>query len=93
MTPNVVLNIFHRDSLVALLGLPAECVVGSFFGDSCNAIKLSVGRPNISASPDERDVFGAQQQAALEALSIPIIMDMLNEAASVWLAIRRGVVP
>lgn len=76
-------NIFHRDSMATLLGLPVERVVGSFFVDSCNAIKVSAERPNISASPDERDVFGAQQQAALEALSIPIIMDRLNKAASV----------
>jgi len=28
--------------------------------------QISIDRPNISASMDERDVFGTQQQAALE---------------------------
>ena len=43
------------------LGLPPERVVGTFFD-----------RPNISASLDQRDVFGAQQQSTLERLSIPV---------------------
>jgi hypothetical protein len=73
-------NVFHRDSMARLLGLPADRVVGSFFVDSCNAIKVSVERPIISASPDERDVFGAQQQSALERLTIPVYVDALAKA-------------
>jgi hypothetical protein len=65
-------NIFSKNSIAEVLGLPPERVVGTFFVDSCNAIKISIDRPNISASVDERDVFGAQQQSAIERLSIPI---------------------
>ena len=65
-------NVFSKDNIAKVLGVPAERVVGTFFVDTCNAIKISIDRPNISASPDERDVFGAQQQAAVEHLSIPI---------------------
>jgi hypothetical protein len=57
-------------------------VVGTFFVDTCNAIKISIDRPNISASMDERDVFGAQQQAAVERLSIPIYPAALAKASS-----------
>jgi hypothetical protein len=57
-------------------------VVGTFFVDSCNAIKISIDRPNISASVDERDVFGAQQQATIERLSIPIYAASLAKASS-----------
>ena len=62
--------------------MPLERVVGTFFVDTCNAIKISIDRPNISASMDERDVFGAQQQAAIEHLSIPIHAAALTRASS-----------
>jgi hypothetical protein len=39
--------------------MPAEPVVGTFFIDTCDSIMISIDRPNISASVDERDVFGA----------------------------------
>ena len=65
-------NVFHAASMAGLLGLPAERVVGSFFVDSCNAIKILIDRPNISASTDEHDVFGAQQQSLIERLVVPV---------------------
>lgn len=75
-------NVFCKESVAEILGLPEERIVGTFFVDSCNAIKISVDRPNISASIDERDVFGAQQQAALEGLSIPIHTAALARASA-----------
>ena len=75
-------NLFHRDQVAALLGLPPERVVGTFFVDSCNAIKISIDRPNISASADERDVFGAQQQSVIERLSVPIYTEALTKASA-----------
>jgi hypothetical protein len=72
-------NLFHRASIAKRLGLPADRVVGSFFVDSCNAIKVSIDRPNISASVDERDVFGAQQQSAIERLMVPVFADALSK--------------
>ena len=65
-------NLFGRESVARILNLPPEQVVGTFFVESCNAIKISIDRPTISAAPDERDVFGAQQQVAIEALSVPV---------------------
>jgi hypothetical protein len=59
-----------------------EQVVGTFFVDSCNAIKLTIDRPNLSASLHEHDVFGAQQQWVIEALSIPMYVDRLTQASS-----------
>jgi len=75
-------NLFCKRNVARILGLPPDSIVGSFFVDSCNAIKISVERPNISASPDERDVFGAQQQAVLEALEVPIHPAALAKASS-----------
>jgi hypothetical protein len=75
-------NVFNKDNVAKLLRLPVERIVGTFFVDSCNAIKISVDRQNISASIDERDVFGAQQQATIEALSIPIYAAALAQASS-----------
>lgn len=75
-------NIFTKESVAKILTLPAERVVGTFFVDSCNAIKISIDRPNISASADERDVFGAQQQSAIELLSVPMYTDLLTKASA-----------
>jgi hypothetical protein len=75
-------NVFDKESMASLLNLPVERVVGTFFVDTCNAIKISIDRPNISASPDERDVFGAQQQAAIEDLTIPIYAEALARASA-----------
>lgn len=75
-------NVFSSCNIAKLLGLPREHVVGTFFVDTCNAIKISIDRPNISASVDERDVFGAQQQTAVENLNIPIYATTLAKASS-----------
>src|SRR5271156_845634 len=75
-------NVFAKDNVAKILNLPSQRVVGTFFVDTCNAIKISIDRPNISASMDERDVFGAQQQAAIEQLSIPIYGAALAKASS-----------
>lgn len=71
-------NLFHKANVARILNLPPERVVGTFFVDACSAIKISIDRPNISASLDEHDVFGAQQQSAFERLSIPVYADVLE---------------
>ncbi|MBE2241934.1 MAG: DUF4387 family protein [Burkholderiaceae bacterium] len=75
-------NAFHKAQVAKLLHLPAEHVVGTFFVDSCNAIKITIDRPNLSASPDEHDVFGAQQQSALERLRVPVYAQHLAVACA-----------
>ena len=75
-------NVFHKTQVAQLLQLPVEHVVGSFFVDTCNAIKITIDRPNISASPDEHDVFGAQQQSRLESLRVPVYAHHLAAASA-----------
>ena len=75
-------NVFTSGNVAKILSLRPERVVGTYFVDSCNAIKISVDRPNISASMDEHDVFGAQQQVAIEQLSVPIYPIALAKASS-----------
>ena len=75
-------NLFTRENIAGVLGLPVGKIVGTFFVDACNAIKISVERPNISASIDERDVFGAQQQSVLEEMDIPFYPMALTRASS-----------
>src|SRR5271163_3379577 len=75
-------NVFHKGNVATLLNLPPERVVGTFFIDACNAIKISIDRPNISASLDEHDVFGAQQQSVIERLSIPVYVEALEMASA-----------
>jgi hypothetical protein len=75
-------NVFCKSSVAKILKVAPERIVGTFFVDSCNAIKISIDRPNISASLDEHDVFGAQQQSAVEQLSIPVYSEKLAMASS-----------
>jgi hypothetical protein len=75
-------NAFSKGNIATILKIPPHRVIGTFFVDACNAIKISIDRPNISASPDERDVFGTQQQATLECMSVPIYAAVLAQASS-----------
>lgn len=65
-------NLFHRESVAKILDCPSDRVIGTYHVKTCNAIKITLERRIISASMDERDVFGAQQQQPLEALSVPV---------------------
>jgi hypothetical protein len=75
-------NAFCKDNVARILDISPERVIGTFFVDACNAIKISIDRPNISASPDERDVFGTQQQGAIECMHVPIYAAALTQASS-----------
>lgn len=75
-------NVFAKDNIASLLPVAQEHVVGSFRADSCRAIKISIDRPIVAASADERDVFGTQQQTELILMTIPVYPDP---------AIRAGV--
>ena len=75
-------NLFSPGSVAEILALPPERIVGSYFVDTCNAIKITIDRSNVSASMDEHDVFGAQQQASIESMSIPIYQAALAKASS-----------
>jgi hypothetical protein len=75
-------NAFAKRNVAALLGVSLQQIVGTYFVDSCNAIKISMERLNISASLDEHDVFGAQQQSVIERLSITVYAEKLACASS-----------
>jgi hypothetical protein len=74
-------NLFSRESIAKILDLPLARIIGTFFVDACNAIKISVERPNIFGSVDERDIFGTQQQSVLEELNIPFYPVALTRAS------------
>jgi hypothetical protein len=75
-------NMFAKDNIAKILDLPPQRVIGTFFVDTCNAIKITVDRPHLSSPIDERDVFGVQQQAAIEQMRIPIHAAALARASS-----------
>jgi hypothetical protein len=75
-------NLFSGDSVAGILGVPPAAIIGTFFIDACNAIKVSVERPNISGSVDERDVFGTQQQSVLNELNVPFYPTALTRASN-----------
>lgn len=70
-------NFFCARNVADKLGFELAAVVGTYFVDNCNAIKITVDRPIILASPDDRDMFGAQQQAMLERMVLPMYSDVL----------------
>jgi hypothetical protein len=73
-------NFFCARNVADELGFELACVVGTYFVDNCNAIKITVERQIISASLDERQVFGAQQQSMLERMVVPMYSDALQSA-------------
>jgi hypothetical protein len=73
-------NFFCARNVADELGFELASVVGAYFVDNCNAIKITVERPIISASLDERDVFGAQQHSMLERMVVPMYSDGLPSA-------------
>lgn len=76
-------NLFSREGLATDVGIAPERIVGSYFVDSCNAIKIVLARPAVSGSQADRDVFGAQQQAIFEGLVVPIYASSLSQNAFV----------
>jgi len=76
-------NLFSRQGLVEVVGIASERIIGSYFVDSCNAIKIVLARPAVSGSLADRDVFGAQQQAVFEGLIVPIYSSSLSQNAFV----------
>ena len=68
-------NFFCARNVADELGFGLTSVVGTYFVDNCNAIKITVERPIISASLGERDAFGIQQQSMLEQMVIPLFSD------------------
>ena len=75
-------NAFCRANIASALHVPPERVVGTYFADSCNAIKITIDRPVVAASLQEHDLYGEQQQAALEDLNIPIYSRALTTSSS-----------
>ena len=75
-------NVFAKSNVAKVLQLSPEHVVATFFIDACNAIKISIERLIVSAPLDERDVFGVQQQAAIEGIKVPIYAAALSRASS-----------
>ncbi|WP_158940403.1 DUF4387 family protein [Burkholderia sp. S171] len=64
-------NCFCTRNVADALGFELTSVVGTYFVDNCNAIKITVEKPVISASPSERDGFRTQKQSMLERMIIP----------------------
>jgi hypothetical protein len=75
-------NAFCRANIASTLHVPPERVLGTYFADSCNAIKITIDRPVVAASLQEHDLYGEQQQAALEDLNIPIYSRALATSSS-----------
>jgi hypothetical protein len=68
----LVSNVFCPRSLADALDLKRRSIVGSYFVDSCRAIRIAIERPRNLTPADGHDAFGALQQAAIERLVVPL---------------------
>jgi hypothetical protein len=75
-------NVFFRVNMARQLRVPPERMIGTYFVDSCNAIKITIYRPFIAGDPHDCDLSGDQQQMDLEQLRIPIYARSLVRSAS-----------
>jgi Domain of unknown function (DUF4387)/Acyclic terpene utilisation family protein AtuA len=65
-------NIFCRANIAKTFQIDPERVVGTYFADACNAIKITIDRPVVAASRRDGDLYGEQKRAALGELSVPL---------------------
>lgn len=68
-------NVFLKEKMAGVLGVPVEQMIGTYKADECYAIKIAVHRNIISGSRGDRDVFGAQQHSRLLRLVIPVFCE------------------
>jgi hypothetical protein len=71
-------NAFCRANIAKTFQIDPERVVGTYFADACNAIKITIDRPAVAAGFRDRDLYREQKQAALEELSVPIYSPSLS---------------
>lgn len=65
-------NVFHKANVAALLGVPEHRIVGSFFADSCRAIKITLNSAKLTTSGDDDPESTAHYCAILAGIRIPI---------------------
>lgn len=71
LTPERVAALYKRD---------VSDVVGIYYFDPANAIKVTMRRPVPSGSPGDTDVYGAQQHVPL--MTYPVVVATTDKAAS-----------
>jgi hypothetical protein len=65
-------NAFCRANIAKALQIDLERVVGTYFVDACNAIKITIDRPVLAAGFPDSNLYREQKLAVLEELSVPI---------------------
>jgi hypothetical protein len=68
-------NVFCARNLAKALDLKLKSIAGSYFVDSCRAIKIAIEGPGVFAPPEGGGDFGARQHAAIERLVVPVHID------------------
>lgn len=69
-------NAFCARNLAAVLDIKSRCIVGSYFVDSCSAIRIAIARPRNVVPFDGQDHFGDRLQSAIEGLIVPMYVDL-----------------
>lgn len=73
-------GLLTRERVAALYKRDVADVVGIYYFDPANAMKVTLRRSIPSGSPGDTDVYGAQQHVPL--MSYPVVLAATDEAAS-----------
>jgi hypothetical protein len=68
-------NLFCARNVADELGFEPASIIGTYFVDNCNAIKITVEWPITSASFWERGGYGTQLQSKLEQMVVSLFVD------------------
>jgi hypothetical protein len=64
-------GVLTKELLAELYKLPVESVLGIWFVDDCQGIKMSILKHVPSDHPSAGDLYGAQQNAPLLEIEVP----------------------
>jgi hypothetical protein len=71
LTPERVAGLYKRD---------VSDVVGIYYFDPANAVKVTLRRSVPSGSPGDTDVYGAQQHVPL--MNYPVVLTTIDDSSS-----------
>jgi hypothetical protein len=73
-------NLFCARNLMVTLDLKPKSFVGSYFVDSCRAIRITLERPRVTDATGDHNGFCERHQSVIEHLIVPIYANPHNLA-------------
>ncbi|TEB05458.1 hypothetical protein Psch_02499 [Pelotomaculum schinkii] len=71
-------GVFTKELIAGLYNIDIDKVIGVVEFEAANAIKATIVRPVVSGALGETDVYGAQQNAPLLSIEVPVSSDFVK---------------